>query len=319
MILYALLLHIPLNCWWLLLLAALIPFILGILLGWLLRSGLLAKIRELEAENKKNHDRAVDMEKNFMSLKYEHDELHKEHDRIRGLLRSAEADNMMLRGKLEQAMAMVAPPAGRTLSLVPPGQGMNFGLLFPPDNLQIIEGIGPKVEELLKSAGISSWASLAAKPIDELTVLLQGAGLSMMDPISWPQQAKLATEGKWDELIEYQKFLDAGREKAGDFENPSKIEKAAFALLGFQNDPEDLKIVEGIGPKIEELLKNAGIKTWVELAAAHLDQLKKVLDDAGDRYRLADPGTWAEQAALAAEGRWYELKELQDRLKGGKA
>lgn len=81
---------------------------------------------------------------------------------------------------------------------------------------------------------------------------------------------------------------------------------------------DDLKMVEGIGPKIEGLLHDIGIKTWRDLADAPLEKVQKMLDDAGPRYRIHNPGTWAEQAALAADEKWAELEKLQDELDGGK-
>lgn len=89
---------------------------------------------------------------------------------------------------------------------------------------------------------------------------------------------------------------------------------AAFAR--FSRD--DLKVVEGIGAKIEELLKDAGITTWDDLAAARVEDIKKILEDAGDRFRFHDPSTWPDQAALARDGRWRELQDFQDVLDGGK-
>ncbi len=82
---------------------------------------------------------------------------------------------------------------------------------------------------------------------------------------------------------------------------------------------DDLKVVEGIGPKIEELLHNAGITTWAALADAELETIQSVLDEAGSNFRIADPGTWSQQARLAADGQWEELEQLQDSLKGGRA
>ncbi len=81
---------------------------------------------------------------------------------------------------------------------------------------------------------------------------------------------------------------------------------------------DDLKKIEGIGPKIASLLNDAGIFTFKELAAAEVDKLREILDAAGSRYRIHDPGTWSKQAELAAEDKWDELKEWQDSLKGGK-
>lgn len=81
---------------------------------------------------------------------------------------------------------------------------------------------------------------------------------------------------------------------------------------------DDLKIVEGIGPKIEKLCNNAGIWTFAQLAATSVEALQKILDDAGSNYRIANPGTWPRQAELAAANKWDELKEYQEFLLGGR-
>lgn len=82
--------------------------------------------------------------------------------------------------------------------------------------------------------------------------------------------------------------------------------------------PDDLKIVEGIGPKIEQLLKEGGITNWEELAAAPVDRLKEILEAAGSRYQIHDPSSWPAQAKFAAEGRWEDLKDYQEMLIGGR-
>jgi predicted flap endonuclease-1-like 5' DNA nuclease len=82
--------------------------------------------------------------------------------------------------------------------------------------------------------------------------------------------------------------------------------------------PDDLKIIEGIGPKIEELYNAAGIFTFKQLIATPVEKLKQILVDAGPRFQMHDPTTWAEQARLADEGKMDELKALQDRLNAGK-
>jgi large subunit ribosomal protein L27 len=81
---------------------------------------------------------------------------------------------------------------------------------------------------------------------------------------------------------------------------------------------DDLKMVEGIGPKIEGLLNEGGITTWAELADAPTEKVQAILDAAGPRYRMHDPATWAKQARLAADAKWEELEALQDRLDGGR-
>lgn len=81
--------------------------------------------------------------------------------------------------------------------------------------------------------------------------------------------------------------------------------------------PDDLKRIEGIGPKIAGLLSDAGISTFDQLGKATKTKLADVLQAAGARFRLAKPDTWQEQAKLAAAGKNEELKKLQEELKGG--
>ena len=82
---------------------------------------------------------------------------------------------------------------------------------------------------------------------------------------------------------------------------------------------DDLKLVEGIGPKIAELLVAAGIDTFAKLADTDADKIKAILEEAGSNFASHDPTTWPQQAKLAAEGKFDELKALQDELQGGRA
>jgi predicted flap endonuclease-1-like 5' DNA nuclease len=82
---------------------------------------------------------------------------------------------------------------------------------------------------------------------------------------------------------------------------------------------DDLKRIDGIGPKISSVLQAAGITTFVSLAATDVSRLEKVLEAENPRLlRLADPTTWPEQAQLAAAGDWEGLETLQSTFKGGR-
>jgi predicted flap endonuclease-1-like 5' DNA nuclease len=80
---------------------------------------------------------------------------------------------------------------------------------------------------------------------------------------------------------------------------------------------DDLQIIEGIGPKICGLFHAAGHVTFAQVAQLSVTQMAHILTEAGPRYKLANPETWAQQADLAANNRWAELKTLQDALSGG--
>jgi large subunit ribosomal protein L21 len=81
------------------------------------------------------------------------------------------------------------------------------------DNLVKIEGIGPKVAKVLNAGGIYTFEELSNAKVEDLQKLLNDAGLQMMDPATWPQQAKLAADGDWDALKELQDKLSGGRNK----------------------------------------------------------------------------------------------------------
>lgn len=80
----------------------------------------------------------------------------------------------------------------------------------------------------------------------------------------------------------------------------------------------DLKIIEGIGPKIEELFHNAGIKTWKDLSETPVEKCQQILDDAGARYKIHNPATWPSQSQTAYHGLWKVLKWWQDDMIGGR-
>ena len=105
--------------------------------------------------------------------------------------------------------------------------------------------------------------------------------------------------------------------EAKEAELAACLEEAA-AAAPIVVEPQDLRKIEGIGPKIAGILSDNGILNYAQLAAASAEDLRKILDEAGPRYRIANPSSWPEQASLAAEEKWDELQALQDRLTAGR-
>lgn len=123
------------------------------------------------------------------------------------------------------------------------------------------------------------------------------------------------------ELALARKSASVSQSFAGTAKIPTILFDASLAatVFGKKIKENDLKIVEGIGPKIEELYHAAGIKTWQAMSETSTEKLQAVLDAGGERFTVHTPGTWASQAKLAYEGKWQELKDWQDQLDGGKS
>jgi len=188
-------------------------------------------------------------------------------------------------------------------------QSVHLDAAIETNYLQIIEGIGPKMEAVLNENGVVTWSQLAARTVPELQDILDKYGnkYQIIDPAPWLEQARLAAAGKVEDLIKLQKIDGVSK-----LENLLyKDQKSGFARYS----QDDLKIVEGIGPKIEVLLNNAGIQTWRALSQAQLSAIKKILRAAGPKYRLAVPESWMLQAKLADSGEWERLKQCQDKLR----
>lgn len=163
-----------------------------------------------------------------------------------------------------------------------------------PDDLTIIEGVGPKSAEALVASGVSTYKTMAGMTPDALEDAVKSQKVRLVGSTStWPMQAELAAHGEYE-------ALDAlkGRIKGG-----------------FLHD--DLTKIEGVGPKAQEALYEGGFRSYAEVAAADAAALNSVLEAANLKLLKAD--TWPQQADLLAKGDLDALKTLQDQLTGGRA
>lgn len=173
------------------------------------------------------------------------------------------------------------------------------------DDLTLIEGIGPFIEQKLNDIGIYTYEQIsqfADEDIEEVTEKIQFfEGRIKKD--DWVNQAKSLHQIK---LQNPDAFVGAEEDEAPDI------------IVDLPEVQENLKVIEGIGPKIEELLKDNDINTVQDIAVASATHLQEILESGGDKFRLHDPTTWPAQARLAVNGDWELLKEYQDKLKGGR-
>ena len=218
-------------------------------------------------------------------------------------------------------------------------EGYKFGKTYREksnhSDFTVVEGIGPKINGLLHDAKIHTFEDLAKAKTKTVQAILDKAGPNyrMADPGTWPKQSKMAWKNQWSKLKVWQDEMDGGigDGKAKPKAKPKKkaapkveaIDMAGAKAAGFKikgkGDVADFTVIEGIGPKINGLIHAAGIKTYAALSKTNVKAIQKILTEAGPRYSLANPGTWAKQSGLAAKNRWAQLRKWQDELDGGKA
>ena len=126
------------------------------------------------------------------------------------------------------------------------------------------------------------------------------------------QKHELAKKRKAPELADYKNKIIETREKLRTFKRQLQACEEAM-LEAIQQD--NLTKIEGIGPKIEQVLQNKGIDTFRKLSRTRIGELKVILYSAGVGFHLHNPATWATQARLASANRWEDLALLQDKVK----
>ena len=208
-----------------------------------------------------------------------------------------------------------------------------------PDDLQRIEGIGPKIAAALIAAGYPTYAAIATATEDELRQAVAGQGIRFAPAAaSWAAQAQYLVDSDTDGLQEYQDYLVGGQERRAkftqnvDYTDVDEIEGATAKVAALAADeaaaaaaapepepepePQDLRRIEGIGPKIDATLKAAGYTTYAKVAGASESELREALATGGITFAPA-AASWADQAQYLADGDEAGLQEYQDYLVGG--
>jgi predicted flap endonuclease-1-like 5' DNA nuclease len=206
--------------------ALLIAALLGFLIGYFLTksryvkkcllldeeiAALQAKIRKLEDEKlklqadfRRTEDEKVTLQSDFRKaedtkLKLQAD-VRRMDDEIASLKLTIEKLQKESRLQTEQTVLKAAEvPHARVVA----------------DDLKVIIGIGPKIARLLINRGITTWKALSETSPSVITeILLKDGGerYRIHNPETWPHQAKLLNEGRWDELKELQSKIEIRHE-----------------------------------------------------------------------------------------------------------
>ncbi len=168
--------------------------------------------------------------------------------------------------------------------------------------------LNSKPEESFKKLETNIIAQQAE--IDKLKSLLKFAKTDKEDALRSADLLK-----KEIEALQKSKSVEEATETPA-FEPEQVQEQEEIVLSTSQKD--DLTKIEGVGPKIEQILNEAGIATFRDILSKPPSEIKSVLVAQSPTYAVHDPATWAEQAKLAVANKWEELASLQLKLKGGK-
>jgi predicted flap endonuclease-1-like 5' DNA nuclease len=208
------------------------------------------------------------------------------------------------------------------------------------DNFQVIEGIGPVIENNLHDAGIMTYEDLANCSEAEIEKILApiSNNFTVFNCSTWAEQARLAADGKFDELEALKLILVKGvrvdgsnsdttsrsfasteKDSTDPFANHNNKSSASSSTThkptsSGSTKKDDLKIIEGIGPVIESNLHDAGVRTYEDLANTSEAEIEKILAPITNNFAVFNCSTWAEQARLAADGKFDELENLKDIL-----
>ncbi len=331
----------------------LVAALIGLWLGWLLWSRYRQKAEQLqtenaslaataqalrlEVENQKAQYAATESERaaletRVQSLTWESQNLHKTIDLLRSELDALQATNRRYASELGMSLEPDAPSEEVPMDIEAPANATlveggadddatthagaetdhNQGMAATPGGREIPVDVAltPEQEDPeLQPSDVQSHresTGQSAPPATHIPPTLEG--VRFIEPV--PRGTIIPIE----EVSEPPAF----EPQASPVSQAGEDALAPPPIVVLDGPRDDLKVIEGIGPKIEQLLFAKGITTYGQLAATSVQQLKDILDEGGSRYALHDPGTWSAQALLAANGEWDNLRAYQEFLHGGK-
>ncbi len=200
----------------------LVAAVLGILIGWLFRRDKISKLEtyiksleeknnRMQAEINENEKFLIDCQTNRKKAVAEKEQIEKLLIECQGKLTVSDvelAKRNIQKQTLEETNKNTSASKPKSKIQSKKKKEVN------PDNLTKIEGIGPKISSILKESGIETFQKLSAENPEKIRSLLLEKGgkrYSMHNPETWPEQAKLAAENKWDELSAWQEKMKGGR------------------------------------------------------------------------------------------------------------
>lgn len=176
------------------------------------------------------------------------------------------------------------------------------------DDLRLIGSIDTPLQNQLNVMGINTFEGLAAADGETLAQMVVEAGFPDLahEAEGWPHLARFAADGNVQAYRVYSDVLAKGRSMTPE------------AMVAMARQPDDLSILEGVGPKIQDALNAAGITTFTQVATLTPEELEHIVKvEAGVRM-VGSADTWPKQARYVVEGDLRGFQEYLKQLIGGR-
>jgi predicted flap endonuclease-1-like 5' DNA nuclease len=138
--------------------------------------------------------------------------------------------------------------------------------------------------------------------------------IKLTQQTSWVGELRVRLWNAEARVRDLQSVVDASS-ATGAPPRPDLIAGSRF--LGFPVEFNDFTVIEGIGPRIAQLLIDRGLTSWWAVANADVELLRSVLAEAGPKFQIHDPRAWPQQARLLANGQWEKFATLAAALRHG--
>lgn len=304
---------------WEILIMLLGAFLLGIWLGWILWNKYKQEAEKLRLDNQSLKITSDALSTELTTLKAKYTAIETDNSNLAAQIVSLNRNNSNLRERITLMETEVEETQSRNMQVE-----TELGLSYNPDTqvaddvpLEVVSQDTPEVSEPAEPDVVAP--IIATVPPENNVSVVISEGETPIAEVIIQNIAKEEGEEKPPVQAEINVISPAEvlyTPTATVVVPTSEPEPLAMGAASTAQD--DLTVVEGIGPKIQMLLNQYGVRTYRQLADTPVERLREILTNAGPQLAMHDPGTWPSQANLAANDQWDALKSIQGFLKGGK-
>lgn len=204
---------------------------------------------------------------------------------------------------LDEAVTLKVQKDGTLKAVLPLEEGQTYEYRYYLNNGTWVNDVA--ADNFVHKPGLGIENSVITVPVSEVIIEETIVTITEDKPAKKAKTEKVvkAEATKKETVKKVAEKKETAKPKAKTVEAPAK---------------DKLTKIEGIGPKIAELLEAEGIVSFKDLSKATSKGLKAILEAAGAKFKVHNPTSWPKQAKLAAEAKWEKLAELQAELKAGK-